>query len=428
MSDLQKLADSFKAFDDDLIKCMRCGFCQNHCPVYTETKMEFDVSRGKVALLSGMADKLFTDAKGMAERLERCLLCGSCSANCPSGTPSVELFIQARKLLGQYLGLSPIKKVIFRALLPNPKGFSLALKASSFCQGLVFRKNVDSAQETSSIPLLKPFLGDRHIRPLASKSLHEENARDSLSGLSGLRVAFFPGCMVDHMYVSVGEACLKVLDHHSVGVFLPENFACCGIPSLASGDHDGFNKQLQQNLDVLYDVNYDYLITPCGSCTSTIKEYWHKFGVLTPQQVEKVKEIAAKTMDINQFLVDVLGVKKVESNDAAVSVTYHDSCHLKKSLNVSSQPRELICASADYKLTEMEDSDKCCGCGGSFNIFHYDLSKKIGERKRKNIVNTGAEIVATSCPACMMQLNDTLSKNSDEVRVKHSIELYAESL
>ena len=109
-------------------------------------------------------------------------------------------------------------------------------------------------------------------------------------------------------------------------------------------------------------------------------------------------------------------------------VTFHDSCHLKKSLGVSAQPRKLIKQNPNYELVEMKEADRCCGCGGSFTLFHYDLSKQIGQRKRDNIVNTGAAAVATGCPACMLQLSDVLSRNEDAVVVKHPIEIFAETL
>ena len=109
-------------------------------------------------------------------------------------------------------------------------------------------------------------------------------------------------------------------------------------------------------------------------------------------------------------------------------MTYHDSCHLKKSLGVVGQPRAVMAANPAYKVVEMAEADRCCGCGGSFNLFHYDYSRKIGQRKRDNVVSSGAEVVAAGCPACMMQLEDVLSHNKDRVRVKHTVEIYAESL
>ena len=118
----------------------------------------------------------------------------------------------------------------------------------------------------------------------------------------------------------------------------------------------------------------------------------------------------------------------MESLPGAKTVTYHESCHLKKALGLSEEPRTIIKANPNYKLVEMKEADRCCGCGGSFNLFHYDLSRVIGQRKRDNVVATGAHVVAAGCPACMMQLEDVLSHNNDPVQVKHTIQIYAETL
>lgn len=429
MDDLRHLVEGLKTLDGELTKCMKCGFCQNYCPMYGETHKEYDVSRGKIALLTNMADKLLDDAAGVADRLDRCLLCGSCQAICPSATPTLDIFLKARALVAEYMGLSPVKKLIFRTLLPNPKGFDLAMKLGATCQGLVFRKVQNSSQDTVKAPLLNALIGDRHLHALPEKPLHAKFRNlDTPAGKSGIRVLFYPGCVGDRLYAKVGEACIKALQHHGVGISFPSDLACCGMPSLASGDTKGFEKQVRQNLAILAGKTFDYIITPCGSCTATIADLWPTLGEFSEAERAQLKAFAEKAMDINAFLVDVLKVEVAAPADNAVTVTYHDPCHLKKSLKISNQPRALIKAGGKYTIKEMSESDRCCGCGGSFNLFHYDFSKQIGQKKRDMVVATGAPIVATGCPACMMQLNDILSRNGDKVEVKHSIELYADSL
>lgn len=429
MDDLKRLVEGLQTLEQDLTRCMKCGFCHNVCPVYAETRMEPDVSRGKLALLDNMARQLLEDAPGVSARLDRCLLCGSCEALCPSGTPVKHIFITARALIAEYLGLSPIKKLIFRSLLANPGRFDFAMNIGASCQNFVLQKVKGSKQGTAKAPLLSGFIGNRHIKPLAKKSLHASVGKlDSKPGKSGVKVAFFPGCMGDRMYTEMGEACIKALRHHEVGIFFPENLACCGLPALASGDTKGFEEQLLHNLKVLSGHDFEYILTPCGSCTAAIHEMWPTMGKLTPAEREQAKTFAEKVMDINAFLVNVLKVEAAQPAANAVKVTYHDPCHLKKSLKVSKEPRAVLQANPAYTLVEMNESDRCCGCGGSFNLFHYDLSQQIGQHKRDNIVETGADVVATGCPACMMQITDALSQKGDKAVVKHTIQLYAESL
>ena len=337
--------------------------------------------------------------------------------------------MEAREIVNTYLGLHPVKKMVFRALLPYPGLFNFAMRVGAPMQRVIFRSNKDT-QNTACAPMLNFMLGDRHIRSLALKPLHAIYGNlDEPRVMGGLKVAFFPGCMGDKLYVDVSEACIKVLHHHNVAIYMPSSFACCGIPALSSGDAEGMVKQMAKSLAAFGESSFDYVLTACSSCTSTIKELWPRYAArLGSVEQHQAEALAAITMDINEFLVKVLKVEAVESLPGAKTVTYHDSCHLKKALGLSEEPRTIIKTNPNYKLVEMKEADRCCGCGGSFNLFHYDLSRVIGQRKRDNVVATGAHVVAAGCPACMMQLEDVLSHNNDPVQVKHTIQIYAETL
>lgn len=429
MSDLKKLAKRLMTLDDRIIACMKCGMCQAVCPMFGATMMEADVARGKLALVDNLAHEMIADPEAVADKLGRCLLCGSCEANCPSGVKIMDIFMEAREIVNTYLGLHPVKKMVFRALLPYPGLFNFALRVGAPMQRVIFRSNKDT-QNTACAPMLNFMLGDRHIRSLALKPLHAIYGNlDEPRVMGGLKVAFFPGCMGDKLYVDVSEACIKVLHHHNVAIYMPSSFACCGIPALSSGDAEGMVKQMAKSLAAFGESSFDYVLTACSSCTSTIKELWPRYAArLGSVEQHQAEALAAITMDINEFLVKVLKVEAVESLPGAKTVTYHDSCHLKKALGLSEEPRTIIKTNPNYKLVEMKEADRCCGCGGSFNLFHYDLSRVIGQRKRDNVVATGAHVVAAGCPACMMQLEDVLSHNNDPVQVKHTIQIYAETL
>ena len=250
---------------------------------------------------------------------------------------------------------------------------------------------------------------------------------DSPAGKSGIKVLFFAGCMGDKVYPNVTEACLKIFRARGVGVRMPSSLACCGIPALASGDADSFKKMLSHNLSKLEGEKFDYAVTACASCTETIEKFWPQYA--EGRQKEQAERIAAKTLDISAFVADVLGVEPAKAPaERREKVTYHESCHLAKSLGVRIQPRKLIEANPGCELVEMREPDRCCGCGGSFTLTHYGLSKKIGGRKRDNIAASGAETVACGCPACMMQISNMLALNGDAVKVEHVAEIYARSL
>lgn len=425
--DVATLTAMLMELDDLLVSCMRCGLCQSVCPVYGTTMREGDVTRGKIALLENLAHNMIADAEGVDEKLNRCLLCGSCEANCPSGVKVLDIFLRARSVVAGYMGLSPIKKLIFQGVLVRPRLFNGLLRVSGKFQGL-FVKEANETVGTSCAPMLAAVIGSRHFPAPAKQPFHAQvSALDTPAGASGLRVAFFPGCVSDKIFPGVAEAAVKVLKKHGVGIYMPAAQACCGIPALASGDRASYERLVRNNLELFAKGDFDYLVTPCATCTATIKEIWPKLrDNFTLAQLRRIDALHEKTLDITAFLVDVLKVPLPE-NTGTRRVTYHDSCHLKKSLGVAAQPRSLLKA-AGLDLVEMAEADRCCGSGGSFTLYHYELSKEIGERKRGNIVAVKPDVVAAACPACMMQIMDMLSQNGDNIPVKHVLELYAESL
>ncbi len=426
MADPKKLVEMMKSLEDQLVTCMRCGMCQAQCPVFAESGREGDVTRGKIALLSGLADEMIKDPKGVNEKLNRCLLCGTCESNCPSGVKVTDIFLRARAVMAAYMGLSPAQKLIFQKLLTNPGLFNTLTTVGSKFQGM-FTKPVDDLLGSSCARFNAPLIGDRHFKTLAEKPLHKiVPSLDTPAGASGLKVAFFPGCVVDKIYPEVGEATLKVLAHHGVGVYMPKGQACCGIPAISSGETDAFESMVKTNIELFRKQEVDYFLTPCATCTSTIKKLWPTF-YKNQMDAITLQKIVDKTMDISAFLVDVLKVSPMETAGEK-TVTYHDPCHLRNSLGVTAQPRTLIKATPGTQLVEMANAASCCGCGGSFNIKFYELSQEIGNKKAQAAIDSKADTVATGCPACMMQITDMLSKAGASRQVRHVVEVYADAL
>ena len=431
---MKPLTEMMKELEDLLAVCMRCGMCQAVCPLFEQTGKEADVARGKLALLDGLMKEMFKNPKGVFERLNRCLLCGSCADNCPSNVNVLEIFMKARAILTGYMGLSPSERILLRGMLSHPATFDRITAWGTKFQK-IFTRPVNDLIGTSCARFTSPLLSKRHFLPLAPESFHHETPRmNSVIGRANIKVLFYVGCLIDKIFPHVARAGINILHHHGVGVFIPENMGCCGIPAISSGDMKTFNQLVRHNISRFTKNRFDYLITACATCTATIKTVW-PYMVRESDQNEKdiIQEVAIlseKVMDINQFLVEKVGIetsgKKMGSND--FTVTYHDPCHLKKSLGVAEAPRQLIDANGDYRLKEMTASDWCCGLGGSFNLQYYEISAKIGEQKRKHIVDTGCSTVATGCPACMIQIADMLSRHQDAISIKHPIEIYAESL
>lgn len=431
MPDLQALARLVKELDDQIAVCMRCGMCQAVCPVFAETGREADVARGKLALLDGLARELFSRPQAVRDRLSRCLLCGSCAAYCPSGVKTLDIFIKARAILAGYLGLPAWKRALFQGLLARPGFFHRILDWGTRFQG-IFLRPVDDLLGSSCARLLSPLLRDRHIKPLAPEPFHQMvPAQDTAPGAAGLKIALFVGCLIDKIFPEVGRDVLEVLEYYGVGVYLPPEQGCCGIPALAGGDTEACHRLMRHHLALFGARPFDYLVTACATCTATLRQLWPLLARDFPEaERDKIARLGQRTLDLSQFLVQQVGLKagQAPGRPEPIPLTYHDPCHLKKSLGVAAEPRALLAANPAYRLTEMAEADRCCGCGGSFTLQHYEISKAIGARKRENILRTGAHVVATGCPACMLQLTDLLSRDGARVQVKHTVEIYAEAL
>lgn len=429
MTRMEELVRLMKELEDQLVVCMRCGMCQAVCPLYAETGREADVARGKLALLDGLMKSMFDDPEGVSRRLNKCLLCGSCAANCPSGVKVLDIFMKARAVITGYLGLSPAKRLVLQGMLAHPGLFDKALEWGEKFQTLLTRP-VNDIVGTSCARFASPLLSDRHFKTLSPQPFHRSvPVLDTPPGASGIRAAFFTGCLLDKLFPHVAESVIRVLKHHGIGIFMPGGQGCCGIPAVSSGDLTAFTRLVRHNLERFESGRWDYLVTACATCTSTLKKVWPALLDDEPAGIrDRVTALAEKTLDISQLLVSVLNIPMEPASGTGVAVTYHDPCHLKKSLGVASQPRAMIRASAGHHLVEMPEPDACCGMGGSFNLQYYGLSAKIGMKKRDQIVSTRSDVVATGCPACMMQISDMLSRSGDSVRVKHFIEIYAESL
>ncbi len=440
MADMHALIALMREIEEQLTVCMRCGMCQAVCPLYAETGRESDVARGKLALLDGLLQEMFDKPHGVAERLHKCLLCGSCQAGCPSGVRVIEIFLKARAVLAAFSGLSAAQKILLRGMLARPGVLDRTALWGARFQKMLTRP-VNDILGTSCARIASPLIGDRHFRPLAERPFHQDIPKLlTPPGASGRRVAFFVGCLIDKIYPRIAHAAVNACGRLGVGVFIPESLGCCGIPALSAGDTAAFQRLVRYNLAQLQQASFDFLVTACATCTSTIKKLWPLMleGKDSGLQAQAV-QLADKTLDISQFLVDKLNLTGGEIESAQggriapaqggrIAVTYHDPCHLRKSLGISAQPRAVLKAIPGCRLIEMPSPDQCCGMGGSFNLKHYRLSRRIGEHKRDAIRASGCRVVATSCPACMLQMSDILSRSGDGVAVKHVIELFAEGL
>ena len=417
---MSKSLDELKAA---ALKCTRCGQCLTICPVYGKTHEESNSSRGKLFLLRSLADGTVKPTKALMELAARCTLCMRCKAICPSGVNTTDLIMALRRKMKEEGQLPAAKAIAFKAVTKG-RLFDMAMSHGRPFQSMLFKNTENGAGKVSRIPIPAAGLNLRRVVPaLADKPLRKiVPAISTPHGATRARVAFFPGCMLSYVYVNAGKALIDVLVTNGVEVHLLDNLQCCGTPLFSSGDFEGAAMLAENNVRRLAGGGFDAVITGCATCGSALKKEYG--AVLEGSPALAVWEgMKDKVYDISDFLLR-LGPAEY-ARELPWKVTYHDACHLVRGMGVASQPRDLIRAIPGVKLMEMQRPAVCCGCAGTFSATHYALSQKILADKTSDILSTGADVVATGCSACKMQIIDGLSQRGSRMRVLHTVELLA---
>ncbi len=423
--------DELAIVREELDKCMKCGNCMAVCPVYGVEKVETAVTRSKIAVAEAvLAGELELDDPEVYEMLFNCLVCKSCMVNCPTKVNFERIMLALRAALVRKNGLPWLKKAIFSSL-KHPKLFDAGMRIGALMQGVAFRTEKDGKAIAPRSPFARVgsaigFDSERELPALSTKPLRDTVPDVVRAPGSTVKVAFFTGDSLNYFYPDAGKDLIDVLTANHVDVYIPKSQNCCGIPVLVHGDVDTARKLARNNIDTFEATGCEYLITGCGSCGSAWQHEYVDLLAADPVYGPKAKYWAERTYDISTFLTKVIKLREPRGRVDKV-VTYHDSCHLKKSMHVSAEPREILKSIPGLTFKEMKAPDACCGSGGSFVLTHYETSATIGRKKADDIVQTGADTVSTGCPACMMQLLDNLHRVDSNQNVVHYISLLAES-
>jgi glycolate oxidase iron-sulfur subunit len=396
---------------------MKCGFCMYNCPIYRVDHIESHVARGRNMLIRGVENKTVPVDADYAERLSYCLLCGRCEAVCPARVPSPDINVAARTNLVSQKGLSLPKRMIYRGILKNRILMANLLGLASAVPGVSTKdgKPLRHMADFTSV-FTKGLSLPRLSRPFLSSRLPEKTSPPAGVQKKG-QVAIFPGCAFEFFFADIGESIAQVLAQAGYEVVYVRDLTCCGLAVRSAGDIKSAQLMAKHNIEKL--AKFDRIITGCATCGSALKDYGKWFAG-DKQFESQAKAFSAKVSDFTEFLAKE-GVQT--SVNEPITVTYHDPCHLKWQQGISSQPRQLLNSIKGVKFVEMEGADDCCGLGGAFSLAHRDISLAIQDKKMQNIKNTGAQIVVTSCPGCLIQLKDGVKRNNLPVKVMHISEL-----
>jgi glycolate oxidase iron-sulfur subunit len=411
------------AFDDhhppraDLVAdCVHCGFCLTTCPTYVLWGEEMDSPRGRIYLMNeGLGGEPLTGA--MVEHFDNCLGCMACVTACPSGVKYDRLIEDTRAQVERRHTRSAkeraLRTAIF-ALFPYPRRLRLlrgplrAYQASGL-QRLVARSGLLErlGPTLSTLESLAPKLTSVPKPPRLVRARGERRAV----------VGMLTGCVQSAFFPDVNSATVRILAAEGCDVLMPAGQGCCGALSVHNGreaEARGFARRL---IDTFEHSGMDYFVVNAAGCGSSLKDY----GELLkddPGYAGRAAAFSAKVRDLSELLVELGPV--APRHPLQVTVAYHDACHLGHAQGVRAQPRALLNGIPGLEVREIADPEICCGSAGVWNVLNPGPAAELGALKAGNVLATGAELLVTANPGCLMQVAASIRKAGGTIALAHT--------
>jgi iron-sulfur cluster protein len=402
----------------EALQCIRCATCLNVCPVFRLVGGHVfgkTYTGGIGTILTAWFDEL----KKSEEIQGLCIQCGSCVPLCPGKIDIPGLILELRRRLVVEKGQSLAMKAIF-SVVNNRRLFHSILRMASVTQ-----KPFRQGRFIRHLPLFLSDMTDFRSLPAVA----EIPLRDTIKTISqprgGEKIAFYSGCLIDFCYPEMGESLVKILNKAGIEVIFPEEQTCCGAPARYNGAYEVAAQNARDNIKALLATEVTHVVSACPTCTVALKhdfiETFKSVGIT--DAMEAAKRLSAKTIDFSTLVKQLVDAGRLtfKEGEELGKITYHDSCHLKRTLHASDEPRELL-KQAGHELTEMYECDTCCGMAGSYSLKLPQLSAPILERKLKHIKDTGASKVVMDCPGCVMQIRGGLDKEGVPIHAEHTVE------
>ncbi len=400
-----------------VFRCVRCGACANVCPVYRLVgghKMGH-IYIGAIGLILSY---FFHGPESARNLVQNCINCEACKDICAGGIDLPRLIKAVHARIQDDEG-HPLPSLLLGKMLRNRKLFHTLLRTAKWAQKPV----ADQDGFLRYLPMMFFKQHDFKVLPaIADKPFRDRWAeiRPEIQN-PRFKVGLFSGCVQDFVYPEQMEAAVELFKDHEVDMVFPMQQSCCGLPLQMMGEMKASRDVALQNLRAFEKESVDYIITLCASCASHLKNNYPELLKDDHQLAGKVKDFTSKVIDLSSFVHDVLQVKEEDFLGDGKKVTYHSPCHLCRGLGVHEAPKNLMKrAGMDY--IEAADEEVCCGFGGTYSAKFPELSEQLLKNKLDNVEATGAELLLTDCPGCVMQLRGGLAKRGSTIQVAHTIE------
>jgi glycolate oxidase iron-sulfur subunit len=416
--------DAHRPPSQDLVDdCVHCGFCLPTCPTYSLWGEEMDSPRGRIYLMAqGLGGEPMTDS--MVQHFDACLGCMACVTACPSGVQYDKL-IEATRPQVERRYPRPLKDRLLRAaifaLFPYPRRLRLlrgplrAYQHSGLSRRLRRSRLPARMPRLAALEALAPELGRRARIP---ERLPATGPRRAVVGM-------LLGCVQREFFPQVNVATARVLQAEGCDVVVPRSQGCCGALSL----HNGREAEAQQFARALIDAfagdDVEYVVVNAAGCGSAMKTYADLLRD-DPAYATRAQAFAGRVRDLSELLVE-LGPVAVR-HPLAIVAAYQDACHLAHAQGVRSQPRQLLRGIPELQLREITDPEICCGSAGIWNLLNPEPARELGDRKAAAVAATGADVLVTANPGCLMQIASAMRRSGEAVGLAHTAEILDASI
>ena len=416
---------------DALMDCIRCGRCLPACPTYQQTTLETFSPRGRLSLMRAVEDgKLDLADAGLEEHLYHCLDCRSCNTVCPVSIPIGELIVAGRAAVEAKHRRPWIIRFVLQHVLISPRRVQKFTPPVRLAQKLKLDKLAGLL--VGWMPPLKDLF---QLAPQLPKPLWNDLQKQRVSDKANQRtyqVGYFLGCVMNVVFADASRATVKLLEHYNCEVITPNDQMCCGAPQDDQGMKDVMRKMAKRNIEAFEQLgDLDVIVADCAACSGFLKEYRHVFHD-DPTWAARADRFAGKVRDITEWLDQIMPAELPlpDRERVGVRVTYHEPCHLANVQGVRRQPRALIARlkSQGADVRELDDPTRCCGSAGIYNLTHPSMSKDLLDRKMDDVKATGAEVVVSANPGCLLQLEWGVKRARSNVQVKHVTQVLLEAI
>ncbi len=414
-----------------LQQCMHCGMCLPTCPTYDATKLERHSPRGRIALMRAIADDRLEPAKTFADEMYYCLGCLACVTACPAGVDYAELFeharaeVEARGLL-QAPRRDAIRWFTVKWLFMDHRRLTALGRAMRLYQELGIQDLVRGSGVMKLFP--RRFQELEAMTPQVQAHFSNDLIATVTPAMGARRytVAVLTGCAQDLIFSDVNRDTVEVLVRTGCEVHTPPDQPCCGSLHVHNGEWTLAQQLARRMIDLLPPERFDAIISNAGGCGLHLKHY-AKLLEHDPVYAPRARLWDERLKDVHEFLATIGLRSPVAGGAPAVRVTYHESCHLSHGQKVVNQPRQLLRAIPGLQLVELPEASWCCGSAGVYNLTQPEMAAELLGRKVRHIRSTGAGIVATANPGCLLQVVNGCRAAGLEIRVAHPITLLAEA-